>query len=62
MLTYVNEYQMAQSIYILYGDSRTWLDAIRKAQVRRVHTVVHRLLLKYLSNVQLHPRTHLDVV
>jgi len=30
---YVNEYQMAQSIYVLYGDSRTWLDAITKAQV-----------------------------
>ena len=33
MLTYVNEYQMAQSVYILYGDSRTWLEAITKAQV-----------------------------
>ena len=37
MLTYVNEYHMAQSIYILYGDSRTWLDAITKAQVRHYH-------------------------
>ena len=37
MLTYVNEYQMAQSVYILYGDSRTWLEAIIKAQVCHRH-------------------------
>ena len=35
MLMYINEYQMAQSVYVLYGDRRTWMDAITKAQVRR---------------------------
>jgi len=33
MLTYLNEYQMAQSVFVLYGDSRTWLETITKAQV-----------------------------
>jgi len=41
MLTYVNEYRMAQSIYILYGDSRTWLETITKAQVRLYETLTN---------------------
>jgi len=52
MLTYVNEYRMAQSICILYGDSRTWLDSITKAQVRNYsHIPVYIAVLTSFNNI-----------
>lgn len=32
-MLYLNEYNVAQSVYIFYGDTKTWLDYISKAQV-----------------------------
>ena len=45
-MTYVNEYQMAQSVYLLHGDSRTWLEAIAKAQVYLVDNVLLSFVVK----------------
>ena len=33
MVLYLNEYNVAQSVYIFYGDTKVWLDCIAKAQV-----------------------------